>query len=124
MIDLLAKAKIRTFYERMTFELRSLERFKKKHGLCIGGISCMEKAADGARDCPLHLRRKRLREDGKDLEPLARFSTEYGRMRKQEIDAEREERHREEERKLRHDLSNGLAKAKSKTPRKAARRAA
>jgi hypothetical protein len=113
VIDLLAKEKIRTFYERMTFELRSLERFKKKHGICIGGISCMEKAAEGARACPMHLRRNKMRAEGKDLEPLPKFSTEYGRMRKQEIEGEREERRREEE-----------AKAKNKTSRKAARRAA
>jgi hypothetical protein len=107
-MDDLVKEKIRTFYERMNFELRSLERFKLKSGICIMGISCDRPVVEGTRGCVHHRMRAKMQREGTFTAPIEKFSTEYGRIRKQEIPLERAQ-----QKKIVH-----------KSPRRAARRAA
>lgn len=110
----LVKDKIRTFYERMNFELRSLERFKKREGICVMGISCMSNIVPGTRGCALHLRREKLRHEGHEVARIGRYQTEYGKLRKREIPLERDQK----------EFGRQVRTMRDKTPRKAARRAA
>ena len=94
-------------HERMNFELRSLERFKLKSGICILGISCDRPVVPGTRGCVKHRMRAKLRREGTFVAPIEKFSTDYGRIRKKEIPLEREQKN-----------------IVRKSPRRAARRAA
>jgi hypothetical protein len=97
----LVKDRIQAFYAKLNYELRELEVYKKKRGICTAGISCMKRSVKG-NACAHHAAAKKA---GIRLRRWQAYETEYGKLRKRE----REQRH-----------SKPSAKTKRKTERKAA----
>ncbi len=89
-LDDLVVDRIATFYKRVASHLRELEAYKLKRGICIGGISCTRKAVEGPlggmRTCPHHAAAQKA---GMKLRRWEAYSSEYGRLRKKQIEEEK-----------------------------------
>lgn len=79
------KDRIQAFYRKVAHNLRELEAYKIAHGYCTAGISCMKKVVSG-RACAHH---SAARKAGIKLARWTVYETEYGRLRKQEIEREK-----------------------------------
>lgn len=77
----LVKDRIQAFYAKMNHALRELEAYKKLHGFCTAGISCMKKAISG-NACAEH---EKARRAGTRLRRWQAYESEYGKIRKVEI---------------------------------------
>lgn len=92
-LDPLLVERVRVFYQRMSAELRDLEAYKKKRGICIAGISCTNKAVEGPKGgriaCAHHGAAKA---SGMRLRRWEAYVSEYGKLRKRELEAEREQK--------------------------------
>jgi hypothetical protein len=92
-MDPLMVERVRIFYQRIAKELRELELYKRKRGVCVAGISCCRKALTGPRGghkaCPHHAAAAKA---GIRLARWKVFESEYGRLRKAQREAEREKR--------------------------------
>lgn len=82
-LDPLLVERVRVFYQRLAAELRELEAYKQKRGICTRGISCTRKAVKGKRgalnECPHHAA---ARKAGIKLSRWTAYESEYGRLRK------------------------------------------
>ena len=82
--DPLLVERIRVFYARLNAELRDIEAYKKKRGICAHGISCMRRAVhnkDGRRGaCAHHLAAAKA---GIRLRRWEAYISEYGLLRKE-----------------------------------------
>ncbi len=92
--------RIRVFYQRVANEIRELEKYKEKRGICTGGMSCTRKALQGPRggmrDCPHHAASRKA---GIKLRRWQAYESEYGRLRKEMIEREKAEKERAEKEK-------------------------
>lgn len=97
-LDELLVERIRVFYQRLAGHLRELEAYKLKRGVCVGGISCTRKGVPNAetgkpgRVCAHHMA---ARKAGIKLRRWEAYESEYGRLRRQVLEAEREAASRE-----------------------------
>lgn len=82
----LVMERIRVFYARMNAELRDLEKYKRKNGVCTAGISCMRPVEKGS-SCAHHAA---ARKAGLKLRSWKAYTTEYGLIRK-EVEREKRE---------------------------------
>lgn len=85
--------RIRAFYCSVNEGVRKLNAEKVKMGICVLGLSCMSIATHDTHrksggSCEACWRRRRALEDGKRDPLFVRYQTEYGKIRRQEIDAE------------------------------------
>ena len=84
----LVKDRIQAFYAKLNHELRELEAYKKKRGLCTAGISCMRTAVKGCA-CAHHAAASKA---GIRLRRWAAYETEYGKLRKRERELTRKDK--------------------------------
>lgn len=92
--DELLVERIRVFYQRVAGHLRELEAYKLKRGYCVGGMSCTRKAVPSktsnngkGRICAHHQAASKA---GIKLRRWQAYESEYGRLRREQIEAERE----------------------------------
>jgi len=112
--------RIRAFYATVNEGVRKLNFEKVKMGICVVGLSCMNAATHDTHrksggSCEACWRKRRALEDGKRDPLFARYQTEYGKIRRAEIDAEIAAR---QERKAK--SGSGGKKKKVDAPRKKA----
>jgi hypothetical protein len=85
--------RIRAFYATVNEGVRKLNAEKVKMGICVLGLSCMNAATHDTHrkcggSCEACWRKRRALEDGKRDPLFRRYQTEYGKIRRAEIDAE------------------------------------
>ncbi len=89
-LDDLLVERVRIFYARVAAHLRELEAYKLKRGICIGRTSCTRKAVKGPlgglRTCAHHAAAAKA---GIKLRRWAAYESEYGRLRKKQIEEEK-----------------------------------
>lgn len=98
-VNELVAEQIRLCYVRMGHNIRELEAYKLKRGICVMGISCTRKAVEGAlggkRGCAHHHAAAKA---GIKLAKWTHYDSEYGKLRKEQKEREREEKRLEAER--------------------------
>lgn len=92
-LDELVVEQIRVMFARNAANLRELEKYKVKRNICIRGITCTKQAVPGrgggyGYGCAEHLAAAKA---GIKMSKWTAYSSEYGRLRKKQKEAEKEE---------------------------------